>query len=101
VVEFRDSVEALEAWDRFALAHPDRMEPQLVHRLERDTLPISCRARLPREQAEQLRPGDIINVEGKISHAGDAAAGVKRVLTLVIVDGRIGFHASASSFECP
>jgi hypothetical protein len=94
-------VESLEAWDRFALAHPDRMEPKVVHRLERDSIPISCRARVPTDQAEKVKAGDIVCVEGKVSHAGDAAPGSKRVLTLEIVDGRIGFHAPAASFESP
>jgi hypothetical protein len=101
VVEFRDTVESLDAWDRFALTHPDRMEPKLVQRLERDTIPISCRARVPSQQAEKLQAGDMVCLEGKVSHAGDATVGGGRVLTLEIVDGRIGFHASASSFECP
>jgi hypothetical protein len=101
VVEFRDSVESLDAWDRFDLAHPDRMEEKIVRRLVQDTIPISCRARVPTEQAEGLRPGDIVCVEGKVSHAGDASVGGSRVLTLEVVDGRIGFHAPAASFENP
>jgi hypothetical protein len=56
---------------------------------------------VPTDQAEKLQAGDIVCVEGKVSHAGDAAIGSQRVLTLKIVDGRIGFHAPAASFENP
>jgi hypothetical protein len=77
------------------------MEPRVVHRLEQDSLPISCRFRVPTEQAEKLQVGDIVCVEGKDSRASTAAVGSKRGLTLEIVDELVTFHAPASSFENP
>jgi hypothetical protein len=70
VVEFQDTVESLDTWDRVALAHPDKMEPKVVHRLERESIPSSYCARVPTDQAENLQAEDLVCIEGKVSHVG-------------------------------